>query len=124
MSSLLLSSTRGRSFLQVNTTICQVGLDSRPQPRPHWAFSLSRDPMCGFLIGCGLCENLLPPSQALFDYSLSWEKYKEGEFLQPRNRGHDYEDATKFFEVIEAATEAATATVTAAVNEKGCNERA
>ena len=42
------------SFLPSSQYLCQVGLDSRPSPRPHWASLVSRDTACCFLIGCGL----------------------------------------------------------------------
>ena len=42
------------SFLPSSQYLCQVGLDSRPSPRPHWASHQSRDPPSCFPIGCGL----------------------------------------------------------------------
>jgi len=45
------------SFLpssQYLCVLCQVGLDSRPSPRPHWASHQSRDPPFCFPVGCGL----------------------------------------------------------------------
>ena len=50
--STLCASTRGRS-VPSSQYLCQVGLDSRPLLRPHWASVLSRDPISCYLIGCG-----------------------------------------------------------------------
>ena len=52
------------SFLPSSQYLCQVGLDSRPSPRPHWASHQSRDPPSCFPIGCGL-QLTHPLSQAL-----------------------------------------------------------
>ena len=52
------------SFLPSSQYLCQVGLDSRPSPRPHWASHQSRDPLSCFPIGCGL-QLTHPLSQAL-----------------------------------------------------------
>ena len=52
VSTLLCASTRGRS-VPSSQYLCQVGLDSRPLLRPHWASVLSRDPISCYLIGCG-----------------------------------------------------------------------
>ena len=51
-SSLYCASTRGRS-VPSSQYLCQVGLDSRPLLRPHWASVQSRDPISCRLIGCG-----------------------------------------------------------------------
>ena len=56
VSSPLCASTRGR--VPSSQYLCQVGLDSRPLPRPHWASVQSRDPISLLMIGCGLLPTL------------------------------------------------------------------
>ena len=66
------------SFLPSSQYLCQVGLDSRPSPRPHWASHQSRDPPSCFPIGCGL-QLTHPLSQAL-----SSSSYRVHRSVQPQ----------------------------------------